>query len=304
MSPLTPVAGLPATQAHAAGAPSANTRAAGYTFTTLDNQNDPTFNQLLGINNKGEISGYFGSGQPSGKPFNGYTIVPPYGQGNYTAENFPGGTATQVTGLNNRRDTAGFWINKKGTNLGWVRWNGVFESFKDPNTGKGTVNQILGINVHGIAVGFYTDGANVNHGFTLNQATGKFTPVKLPGVTNVTATGINNRGDITGFYSTSSGSAAFLKKGGSFSSLSFPAGSNTMSFGINDDDQMVGGYQDSSGGMHGFLLSHPLSHAKWVKIDDPNGVGTTTLNGLNDKGDLVGFYVDSAGNTDGMLVTP
>jgi hypothetical protein len=33
-----------------------------YTFFTLNNQNDPTLNQLLGIDNQGVIAGYFGSG--------------------------------------------------------------------------------------------------------------------------------------------------------------------------------------------------------------------------------------------------
>jgi len=52
--------GLAATAAHAA----ATTSATSYTFTTLDNQNDPTFNQLLGINSHNVIAGYFGSGTP------------------------------------------------------------------------------------------------------------------------------------------------------------------------------------------------------------------------------------------------
>jgi hypothetical protein len=51
------------------------------------------------------------------------------------------------------------------------------------------------------------------------------------------------------------------------------------------------------------LLSNLLKHAQWQSIDDPNGVGTTTVNGLNDSANLVGFYVDSAGNTDGFLAT-
>jgi len=42
----------------------------------------------------------------------------------------------------------------------------------------------------------------------------------------------------------------------------------------------------------------------FVSVDDPNGVGTTTINGVNDAGDLVGFYLDAAGNTDGFLATP
>ncbi len=301
LTPAAPVTALPSTAAQAAARPNATTTAKGLTFVTLDDQNDPTFNQLLGINNNGEIAGYFGSGA-SGHPFNGYTLQAPYGQNDYTAENFPGGTATQVTGLNNHHDTSGFWINNKNVNLGFVQWRGVFTSYKDPKTAGGTVNQVLGINDSGIAVGFYTDKSGINHGFTLNQATGRFAPVALPGVTNVTAAGINDAGDITGFYASASGTTGFLKKGKSFTTFSFPGGDNTMALGINSHDQIVGTYQDTSGGMHGFLLSHALTHAKWVSIDDPNGVGTTTINGLNDKGQMVGFYVDSAGNTDGMLI--
>ena len=39
-------------------------------------------------------------------------------------------------------------------------------------------------------------------------------------------------------------------------------------------------------------------------MDDPHGIGTTTINGVNNAGDRVGFYVDSAGNTDGMIALP
>jgi hypothetical protein len=42
----------------------------------------------------------------------------------------------------------------------------------------------------------------------------------------------------------------------------------------------------------------------FTSIDDPNGVGTTTINGVDDLGELVGFYVDGVRNTDGFLATP
>ena len=41
---------------------SVDASATAYTFQTLNNNADPTFNQLLGINNGGTIAGYFGSG--------------------------------------------------------------------------------------------------------------------------------------------------------------------------------------------------------------------------------------------------
>jgi hypothetical protein len=304
LTPAAPGALAPSGAARSPAAPNLESSKT-FQFITLDNANDPTFNQLLGINSREKIAGYFGSGL-SGHPNKGYTLKPPYGQNDYKNENYPGSAQTQVTALNNLGDTAGFWVDNSNVNRGFVEWNGVFTSYKDPKTGAGTVNQILGLNDKGIAVGFYTDASGINHGFTLDQATGKFKPVNPPGGMNVTASGINGLGDITGFYSTSSSGpdVGFIEKNGQFSTFSFPAGASTTPLGINDRDQIVGSYMDGSGNMHGFLLSRPLSHAKWVSIDDPNGVGTTTINGLNDRGRMVGFYVDAAGNTDGMLITP
>lgn len=64
-----------------------------YEFTILDNNTDPTFNQLLGINNHGVIAGYFGSGPVINgtlHPNKGYTLSLHKGQVHYTNENFPG----------------------------------------------------------------------------------------------------------------------------------------------------------------------------------------------------------------------
>ena len=272
-----------------------------YTFTTLNNNNDPTFNQLLGINNHGVIAGYFGSGL-AGHPNKGYTLSSPYGQGNYKNENFPGSVQTQVTAINNYGYTAGFWVDGNGNNFGFIQWHGVFTSYKNPNTGAGTVNQLLGLNDKGIAVGFYTDGNGINHAYELNQNNGKFTAINPPNAVNATATGINDNGDVTGFLTTSGGATVgFLLKNNSFAEFDFPKSTNTQPFGINKYDQIVGFYVDSANKMHGFLLSSPLNHASWRSIDDPNGVGTTTVNGINDNANLVGFYVDAAGNTDGFL---
>jgi hypothetical protein len=279
--------------------------ATSYTFTTLDDQADPTFNQLLGINKHNVISGYFGAGTP-GHPNKGYLLNPPYGQADYTNENFPGSVQTQVTGLNNLGDTVGFWVNGKNTNRGFVEWNGAFTSYTNPKTPhvKGAVNQLLGINDAGIAVGFYNDAKGHAHAYELNQATGKFTKLTAP-ATSVTATGINNNGDIVGFAGPAGSSFSWLRHHGQLTTLQFPGGSDTQAFGINGKDQIAGTYLDNGGVMHGFVLTGPLGpKSHWQSIDDPNGVGSTTVNGINDAGDLVGFYTDAAGNTDGMLAQP
>ena len=300
------VASLPAA-AQAGTASRVAAASSSYAFSTLDNQNDPTFNQLLGINSHNVISGYFGSGA-TGHPNKGYLIKAPYGQANYVNENFPNSAQTQVVGLNNLGDTTGFWVDANGTNHGFVEWNGVFESFNNPKTPamKGSVNQLLGINNNGVAVGFYNDAKGNAHAYEVNQATSVYTAITIPGAVSATATGINNNGDIAGFATDASKvTSSWLLHAGHLTTYQFPGGNTTEAFGVNDKDQIVGSYLDGSGNMHGFVLSSPLGPTShWQTIDDPNGVGTTTVNGINDAGDLVGFYTDSAGNTDGMLAMP
>ncbi|HEY4386451.1 MAG TPA: hypothetical protein VGN34_18495 [Ktedonobacteraceae bacterium] len=288
-----------------------------YQFRTLNDNADPTFNQLLGINNHGVIAGYFGSGAVVNgnlHPNKGYTLSQPYGQRNYTNENFPGSVQTQVTALNNAGYTAGFWVDKAGNNFGFIRWQGGFTSYKDPHTGKSNgvqVNQLLGLNDKGIAVGFYTDSNGNDHAYILDQNKGKFSEIPtshIPGAVSAMATGINNNGDVVGTYTDANGAThGFLLKGNSISVFDYTGVANvtsTVFLGVNSYDQIVGSYTVGTGNaaqMHGLLLSNPLNHAQWQTVDDPQGVGTTTINGLNDHADLVGFYVDSQGNTDGLL---
>ena len=124
------------TSAASASTLSTHNHGTSYTFATHDNARDLTFNQLLGINDEGVIAGYFGSGA-QGHPNKGYLLLPRYGQRNYTGENFPGSVQTQVTGLNNRGVTVGFWssmnnANMVNDNFGFVDVNGHFRTTDFP----------------------------------------------------------------------------------------------------------------------------------------------------------------------------
>jgi CHRD domain len=306
-APALAVSGHPAGMAGHAATPRQQTGAtSSYSFTALDNQADPTFNQLLGINSHNVIAGYFGAGT-AGHPNKGYLLDPPYAQSNYVSENFPGSAQTQVTGLNNKGDTAGFWVSANGTNHGFVEWNGVFASYNDPKTPdmKGSVNQLLGINNSGVAVGFYNDAKGNSHAYQVNQATSVYNAIKVPGSVSTAATAINNNGDIVGTAKDSSGNnSSWLLHDGHLTTYQFPGGSDTQALGVNNKDQIVGSYVNGTGMMLGFVLSGPLGPTShWQSIADPNGE-STVVNGINDAGDLAGFYADNSGNVDGMLATP
>jgi hypothetical protein len=290
-----------------AAAPAAR---AGYSFQTINNNGDPTFNQLLGITNSGTIAGYFGSGA-GGHPNKGYTVVPPYAQANFTSENFPGSAQTQVIGINNSGTTVGFWSdtnNASGVNanFGFVDVNGTFVNVNNPNTVAAPsvppINNLLGVNDHNVAVGFYTALGGLA-GYTYNIGTKTFAPVTVAGATSVTAAGINNSGAIDGFYTNTAGvQVGFLLNGGKLTSLQAPGFSATQLTGISNTGLLVG-TGITSGGVTDGVVYDSLT-GTWSSYSDPFGIGTTVFNGVNDKGQIVGFYTDGAGNVDGLLATP
>src|SRR3984885_7476082 len=255
-----------------ASASTASTAAAStsvsYHFQTLNNAADLTFNQLLGINDDDVIAGYFGSGAQS-HPNKGYELWAP---STYRNENFPGSTQTQVTGLNDEGITVGFWSTMNtssmtNNNFGFYADNGHYHNVNFPTGDNASpqVDQLLGVNDHGIAVGFYTNGQGSNRGYEYNIRTRQFSRVLPPGFTgstslsspSLTAAAINNHGDVAGFYNkTSSQGDAFLRlAGGQFINLPGRGRSVTPGFGVNVSHEVVRGSPDRPGNnaqTHGF----------------------------------------------------
>jgi hypothetical protein len=282
-----------------------------YSFQKLVNQNDVTFNQLLGINDNGTIAGYFGSGM-TGHPNKGYLLEQPFtSQGDYVNENYPHSFQTQVTGLDNDGITVGFWADKAGNNNGWYAIHRRhFTTANAPGSSKAKtrLDQLLGVNDAGIAVGFYNDANGNAHGYTYNIGRHRFGSVQVPGATSITATAINNLNDIAGFETEQSGDVvAFLRQSdGNLFTLNVPGSSMTQAFGVNDGDEVVGTYTVGTGSSamtYGFVWAPGFG---FQTVNDPNGVGSTTINGVNDRGQLVGFYTDANdnNNVDGLLATP
>jgi len=282
-----------------------------FTFTTLDNPGDPTFNQLLGINDNGTIVGYFGSGQ-QGHPNQAYEINPPYTE--YVSRNQPGAVQTQATGINDEDVVTGFWsTTNTGTDPNFaVEFIPVLNTFVSTNvidplvgipTAAPEVSQALGINNDQIVAGFYLDTAGVSHGFTYSGSAAAYTPVTIKGATSVAATGINDNDQVCGFYVNAKGKTlGFVKNssGGVVTSFRVPGTSFTQLLGINNSGVAVGFYTDSSNTPHG--VYYTPSTGAWTPVNDPEGVMGTVVNGINNENQLVGFFIDAAGNFHGMIV--
>jgi hypothetical protein len=283
--------------------------AVSYTFRTLDNASDPTFNQLLGINNHGRIAGFFGSGA-HGHPNKGYQLLPPYGQSDYRSENYPGSAQTEVTGINDNGVSVGIFSNTNRVNtflnahFGFYLQAGRYHrvTFPTGNNSNPPFNELLGINNAGIAVGDFADALGNMHAYRFNTATHRFVRINVRNSANVTATAINGGGGIVGFFTNATGQVvSFLRHAdGSVTTFAKAGADMTQAFGINNGGLVVGAYTIGSN-TFGFIWQ--AGHG-FRKVNDPNGVGSTVINGINNSGELVGFYTDSLGNTNGMLATP
>lgn len=288
--------------------------AGGYQVVKLNDARDETFNQLLGINDQGVIAGYFGSGA-AGHPNRGYALIPPFAQHSFLNENFPRSAQTQVTGLNDDDVTVGFWSKQNNAsmtdnNFGFYEQDGRFHDVNFPigDAASPPVDQLLGVNNRGIAVGFFTNNGGLSRGYEYNIRTHRFTRVEIPGARglgpSLTAAAINNRGDVAGFYNKTSAQVdAFLKlHSGKFITLAYPGATMTQAFGVNDSDEVVGTYTTGTGNAavtHGFTWRN----GKYTRVNI-SGASSTAVNGVNDLGDLVGFFTDAKGNTDGFLALP
>jgi uncharacterized membrane protein len=295
----------PATQGLAySGDSGAGAQASRWTFKTLNSPDDHGYNVLEGINNLGEICGYYGDGSHK-QPSRGFCVTD-YGSGSFQNENYPSATDTEVTSLSNAKSIAGWYVVHNGI-FGFIRKDGVWQSYKDLELRKGTSNitKLLGISDSDLAVGYYTDSDGKDHAFELNAQNGTFHNILPSGAVSSVAAGINGKGDIVGWLTTSTGvTKSWLLKGGSFTYFSYPGSANTRANAINWTDQICGSFVEGKNSTHGFMLYNPLGSQQWLKVDEPKARGTTVLTSVENNHYMVGYYVDAAHRTNGFLASP
>lgn len=125
-----------------------------------------------------------------------------------------------------------------------------------------------------------------------------YAPIRVPGAVQTQARGINNSGEIVGFYKTSAAcvdisvevpncnTKGFKFVNGTYVKLMVPNSMSTAIMGVNDLGDLVGFYTEADGSRHGFIWSHKNVV---TTIDDANPSGLFTVPfGINKAGTVVG----------------
>lgn len=213
-----------------------------YSVKSIAFPND-VFTQLLGINNNKVIAGYHGDGQTPQTPNKGFTLVLPNkfmnknfpnsaqtqvvgidnrgntggfyvdtagvthgflkSEGKYLRVDAPDTQFNQILGRNDRGQAAGYSsTDPTGQTLQRAFIRQRTGSFTYLTVPAGTLNsQATGINYSRAVSGFYQT-ATATYGFLLQG--NKFKTLSFPGATVTQALGLNNMGQVVGFYTDAS----------------------------------------------------------------------------------------------------
>jgi uncharacterized membrane protein len=225
-------------------------------FTTVDVPPElGVATQINGINAPGQLMGtYFES--------TGTTHAFFLTKGAVTTLDPPGAIRSQGGFINAQGQAVGTYRTLEGTfqkRHGFIWRKGNFTTFNVPKDHPEFGTVAMGINDIGEVVGNFVDESGDNfhrHGF-LRSSKGTFTTFDVPGRTFTSPTGINNSGQIVGFYADDNFFFhGFVLHKGVFTFVDVPGASETQIFSINAKGEIVGTYFDADDGeQHGFVGS-------------------------------------------------
>jgi len=207
----------------------------------------------------------------------------------YTTVDYMTG-GTMLRGINDSGYMTGIFNYSQGTNCG----DGEFEIYPDGKIGTITDNGtplngiVQGINnKKNVFAGNYCDSGtgtqNAYEGKSLKYVQDVNVSISTQGLAN--GRGINNAGDVVGFFRDKNGNVqGFFVSGGTATEIAFPSKKEvaTYVYGINDKDIIAGQWVDKSGIISGFLLN--AETGKFTTIKVPGSTAYVSPLGISDSG--------------------
>lgn len=240
-----------------------------------------------GINDSGEVVGYYFDPTLTGGSDKGFTYSP--ADFSFTSIDAGSQPNTDLYGVNNAGTTVGSYFGAPGNPVfGLVVTGGV------PSVPGPAQTEYYGINNQGAIVGSSFQGA-VPTGFY--QSGGTSTPILNPNAQGTYVHGANDNNTVVGFYQNSDGTYTGFKTTSScvqascMTTVGPPGSYSSFAYGINDSGWITGVTESSSGIYQGFLYDG----SNYDMVDIP-GATDTYLAGINNLDQIVGWYKDSSGN--------
>lgn len=226
-----------------------------------------------------------------------YSYVPEY---TFSTVDVPAelGAFASAYGINNAGVVVGNFVTVDGNLDGFLVQKGDFTDVAVPGVTSDSRGALNDVNDRGQAVGGFTDDSGDSHSFVMDRH-GEFAVLPdVPGAVLAEATGINNSGDIIGFYFDAGFAPhGFIVRDGVYTTYDYPGSSRTLLTRINDRGQITGIRLDADGHRRGFVLQ---KDGVTTTIDVPGSRNTRT-GGINNQGQIVGYYDDADMVSHGFL---
>jgi hypothetical protein len=204
----------------------------GGNYTTV-NVPDSTSTFINGINSSGELVGSYGYDWGPNSPV--FTSIDfSYAAGNYTTNILPPDTYVlgDSAAINNAGVVAGTYLDGSRTYGSFIEDGGNYTSVR---------GLVAGINSAGEMAGNY-DLNDPKSGMGFFDNNGAYQDIDVPGSTNTVVTGLNDSGQVVGYYDTGSSEFGFVEDGGSYATFDPPGSVSSQCVAINSTGVIVGAY--------------------------------------------------------------
>ncbi len=221
---------------------------------------------VTGINAAGDLSGIYVDVAGAN---HGFTDI----GGTFTTVDNPASAVfNQALGINNSDETVGYYAPTISGSPGDIAYSQTGGVFTDVNALLPTNfnSQAVGLNSAATPwiVGFYQPDAGLTTSFGFVDEGGTITTIDPFGSTFTQALGVNNLGEIVGFYTDAGGvQHGYIDNGGVFTSFDPPGSASTTINGLNDKGDIVGFYTSATAdAVIGFVGSPVPEPSTWAMM--------------------------------------
>lgn len=221
---------------------------------------------VTGINAAGDTSGIY---MDAAGNTHGFTDI---GGTFKTVDNTLSTVFNQALGINNSDETVGYYAPTPAGQPGDIAYSQEGGTFADINHLLPTNfnSQAVGINSTSTPwiVGFYQPDAGLTTSFGFVDEGGTIQTIDPFGSTFTQALGVNDEGEIVGFYVGADGNQhGYIDNGGVFTSFDPPGSASTTINGLNDKGDIVGFYTNpTTDTVDGFVGSPVPEPSTWAMM--------------------------------------